>query len=88
MNDFQPISRDVALLIYQELEEEDSLTRHFAYFSDLNTDENGFINQYRPLDFSARENASDSPCFHEAMRGPDSERFYEAMVIKLDQPEK
>ena len=38
-----------------------------------------------PLAFSARANAEDTPCFHEAMRSPDREGFIEAMKKEMTQ---
>jgi hypothetical protein len=51
---------------------------------DKKIDEDGILNGYNPLALMAKANANDSPNFHQAMNGPDSEGFYRAMQEEME----
>jgi len=50
-------------------------------------DDDGLLLSLHPLAFAVKANSLDTPNFHEAMNGPDSEGFYKAMETELEQLE-
>ena len=64
-----------------------SQTRQYDVLHQAKLDDNGLLNGLHPLVFAAKANADDNPNFHQAMNGPDSEGFYEAMKEEMDQLE-
>ena len=52
------------------------------------TQPGGEVEDLHPLVLSAKANSEDNPRYLEAMNGPDSEGFQEAMQIEYDQLQK
>jgi hypothetical protein len=50
----------------------------------LNTNEDGQVLWLHPLALAAKANSEDNPRWEQAMNGPDSEGYWEALRIKID----
>jgi hypothetical protein len=50
----------------------------------LNTDEGGLVNWLHPLALAAKANSKNNPNWNQAMNGPNSKRFWEAMASKIN----
>jgi hypothetical protein len=64
-----------------------NMTKQYDLYNIMTTDDfdADLIDTIHPLAFSARLNAEDTPRYHEAMNGPDTEGFREAMEKELEQ---
>ena len=61
----------------------DSNTSMHNLLDEFYTDSDGLLNETHPFAFAAKANSDDTPSFHDAMYGPDSEGFYKAMEDEI-----
>eukprot|EP00733_Pompholyxophrys_punicea_P000481 Pompholyxophrys_punicea_v1_NODE_136_length_3267_cov_3.636364.p1 type:complete len:383 gc:universal NODE_136_length_3267_cov_3.636364:1948-800(-) len=75
-------------LDWEECRSRKVLTSEMARFATMHLDrmdEDGILLGLHPFAFAAKASSDDTPNFHEAMNGPDSEGFYKAMRVEIEQ---
>jgi len=93
--DFGLLSQEEAFIASLEFDEptrENTTPKSFelALYEALmasNMDDDGLLNALHPMAFAAKANSDDTPNFHQALNGPDSQGFYEAMEKEIEQLE-
>jgi hypothetical protein len=62
----------------------DRQTAFFVALHQVRTDDDGLLDSVHPMAFATKANSDDTPTLFEAMRSPDSEGFYQAMVEEIE----